>query len=79
MAPGDLLEAGRGERAHGSLFVDPLVDQVVAGVLQQEGDAAGALYAAPRRLEQRGRVTQQRRLARAVSPHQREGFAGAHA
>ena len=50
--------------------------KVVAGVLQQQRDAPGALDAPARRLEQAGGVAQQRRLAGAVAPHQRDALAG---
>ena len=48
------------------------MQEVVAGVLQQQRHAPGAGNAAAGRLEQAGGVSQQRRLAGAVSAHQRD-------
>ncbi len=62
--------------AGGGLFGDALVDQVVAGVLQQQRDPPRALDAAARGLQQPGGVAQQRRLAGAVAAHQRDALAG---
>ncbi len=87
LAAGEVLRVALGhrrqpdgrERRGGRLFGDALVDQVVAGVLQQQRDASGALDAAARRLHQPGGVAQERRLAGAVAAHQRDALAGGDA
>ena len=66
----------RRERLRRGLLADALVDEVVAGVLQQQRHPAGALDAPARGLQQPGGVAQQRRLAGAVAAHQRDALAG---
>ncbi len=72
-----LAEHGRvephpGEGSGRGLGGDELVHQVVVGILEQEGDAAGAAHFAAGRRDQPGGMAQQGRFARAVSPHQRD-------
>src|SRR6478672_6332083 len=52
------------------------MDQIVAGILQQERDFAGALDTATGRLREPLEMAQQRRLASAVAAHQRDPLAG---
>ena len=59
------------QRRGGRLIADALVQEVVAGVLQQQRDAAGAARPAARGLEQARGVPQQGGLAGAVAAHQR--------
>ena len=73
------VEAGGRARVGGRLVADALVQQVVAGVLEQQRDAPVGADLAARRLEQPGGVAQQRRLARAVAAHQRDPLARARA
>ena len=54
VAVGETREPGRGERRRRRLVADALVEQVVAGVLQQQRDAAGRAHLAAGRLEQPG-------------------------
>ncbi len=56
------------------LAVDALVHEVVAGVLQQQGDPPGPLDPPASGLQQAGRVAQQRGLAGAVAAHQRDAL-----
>ena len=79
VAVGERGEAGGLERFGGQLVADALGEQVVAGVLQQQRDAAAALDPAARRLRQPGGEPQQRRLAGAVAAHQRDRSPGASA
>ena len=55
---------------------DLLVHEVVARVLQQQRDPAGALDPPACRFQQTGGVTQERGLTCAVAAHQRDGLAG---
>ncbi len=63
------------QRAEARLVADPLVHDVVAGILQQQRDAAGGADRAARGLLQAGEVAQQRGLSRAVAAHQRDALA----
>ena len=65
VAVGEVREAGGLERVGGELVADALVQEVVAGVLQQQRHAAGPLDPAAGRLRSSPASTpQQRRLAR---------------
>ena len=86
MAVGERGEAGALERRRVELVADALVDEVVAGVLQQQRDATGALDPPARRLHQRrprgaAASTCRRRFARAARrarpARQRERHVGA--
>ncbi len=76
VALGHSREPDGRERLRGGLFGDALVDQVVAGVLQQQRDPPRALDPSARGLHQAGGVAQERRLAGAVAAHQRDALAG---
>jgi len=74
------LPQARGRQAAGLHLVGRvLVHQVVARVLQQQRDLAGALDAPARLLDKSLDQPQQRALARAVAAHQRHGLAAAQA
>ena len=75
MAIGERREARALERVRAELVADAVLDEVVAGVLQQQRDATGALDATARGLEQAGRVAKERRLAGAVSAEQGDALA----
>ncbi len=78
VAVGEPRETGTGEHRRGCLVADTLVEQIVAGVLKEEGDAPGALDPPAGRLEQPGGVTQEGRLAGAVATHQGDALTGLH-
>ncbi len=69
--------AARSARGRG-LARDALVQEVVAGVLQQQRDPPAALDPPAGGLQQPGGVAQQRGLAGAVASHQRDALAGLH-
>ncbi len=73
-------QLGRGRRARARVrsasSLDALVQEVVAGVLQQQRHAPAPLDAPARRREQAGGVAQQRRLAGPVASHQHDTLAG---
>ncbi len=70
------IEADAGEGLRRCLLGDRLVDQIVGRVLKQQRDPAGRVHTAAGRAHQTRGVSQQRRLAGAVSTHQRHPFAG---
>src|ERR1700733_1112914 len=63
------------ERSRRGLLLDPVVDQIVGRVLEQERDPAGAPDLAAGRAHQPGRVPEKRRLAGAIATHQRDALA----
>ena len=75
VALGHTRQPDRLQGIRGGLLDDVLVHEVVARVLQQQRDSPGPLDLAARRRKQPGGVTQERRLARAVATHQRDGVA----
>ena len=74
VALGDVLQAGPLQRALRKLVADVLVQEVVAGVLQEQRDPAAALDLAASLLQEAGGVTQQGGLASPVAPHQCDAF-----
>ena len=75
LAAGDVARMAVGERAGPRHVVaDAVVQEVVAGVLQQQRHAARARDLPARRLDQPGEQPQQGRLAGPVAAHQRDGL-----
>ena len=70
------VEAGGASAAGEASSATVLVDQVVGRVLEQQRDPAGAATRPRVGSHQPGGVAQQRRLAGAVAPHQRDPLAG---
>jgi hypothetical protein len=68
-------QPGGGDASGAQLLLDALVDQVVAGVLEEEGDLAAALDLPPRRLDEALEVPEEGRLASAVAAHERHALA----
>jgi hypothetical protein len=72
LAAGEVARMAVGQRAGvRHVVTDAVVQEVVAGVLQQQRHPPGPLDLPARRLDQPGQQPQQRRLPRAVAPHQR--------
>ena len=76
VAPGQRREPGLRQRPLPQLVGDPLRQEVVARILEQERHPAAAVDGSPGRLQQALRVAQERRLPRPVAAHQGDRLAG---
>src|SRR5437764_38027 len=72
-------QPGARDRIGPRLVTDVLVDQVVAGVLEQQRHRATRLDPPAGGLGQSLQMAQQRALPRAVATHKRDALAGIHA